>query len=472
MKVVIVGNGVAGIEAAIAVRQRLADAQITVVSEESAHFFSRTALMYVLAGQLTHEDTEPYERDLYARMGFVRVRARAVGVDTDGRRLLLAGGLDPVPYDRLLIACGSRPRRGPWPGSELVGIGHFVTHQDLAWLERELHGGPNRAGAAPDADAHLAHSTPDSPYQPRPAAAEQRGRRAQRAAVVGGGLIGIEVVETMVAAGLHPHFFIREEYFWPMAIDADESAWIAERMAEHGVQVHLGTGVDHFEADGAGNVAAVVDDGGQRHDIDCAVVAIGVVPNTDWLAGSGVALDERGGVVVGPDLSTSAPGVYAAGDCASVEWFNGVKRSEQLWYTGRDQGRLAARALLGDDVAYRRGHWYNSAKLFDIEYTTAGLVDFGFDDIWSWRFEEQGSVRSTTRICCRGDRVVGFNLLGRRWDHRVLIRWIAERRSLSWVLEHLADARFDTELVPPLAVPTQAIIAARQQASAHPAPAS
>lgn len=470
MRYVIIGNGVAGTEAAIALRRRDAQARIVVVSEESDHFFSRTALMYVLVGQLTHRDTEPYERDLYDRMGLERVRARAVGLDTQGRRVLLAGGLDPVPYDRLLVACGSRPRPAPWPRADLRGIGHFVTHQDLAWLERELYGGPSLAGGPDRADAHLAYSTPDSPYRRRPAAAEARGRVAATAAVIGGGLIGIEVVETMLARGLSPHFLIREDSFWPMALDAAEGAFIAQRLREHGVQVHLQTEVEAFEDDGQGNLAAVRTADGQRLDAEVCVVAIGVAPNTEWLAGSAVQRDAGGGIVVGPDLQTSAPGVYAAGDCASVAWFDGSRRPEQLWYTGRDQGRVAARAMLGDEVGYRRGHWYNSAKLVDIEYTTAGLVDFGYDDLWSWTHEETGAVRSSTRVCCRGDRVVGFNLLGRRWDHTVLIRWIAERRSLPWVLEHLGEASFDTELVPRLVLGADRVEQARQAALAATTP--
>ncbi|MCB9781222.1 MAG: FAD-dependent oxidoreductase [Alphaproteobacteria bacterium] len=456
---VIIGNGVAGIEAAIALRRRHEDARITLVSEESEHFFSRTALMYILAGQLTHRDTEPYERDLYARMGFTRVRARAIGVDPAARSVRLAGDLAPLSYDRLLIASGSRPRPAPWPGGDLPGIGTFVTHQDLAWLERELHGGPGRGGAAPAADAHLSASTDDSPYRQRPVARTLRGSPPQNPMVIGGGLIGIEVIETMLAAGLKPRFVIREEFFWPMAIDAAESAWIQERLREHGVDVLTATQIERFEGDGA--VERAVLDSGQTVPCDLCVVAIGVMPNTDWLADSGIERDPGGGIVVGPDLRSSAPGVYAAGDCASVTWFNGSRRPEQLWYTSRDQGRVAAAAMSGDDVAYKRGHWYNSAKLIDIEYTTAGLVDFGYDDLWSWFHEERGAVRSTTRIVCRpgeGDqaRVVGFNMLGRRWDHTVLIRWIAERRSLSWVLDHLSEARFDTELVPPLRIPPEA----------------
>ena len=140
MRIVIIGNGVAGIEAALAVRSREPEWEVTLVSEESDHFFSRTALMWVFSGQMSQRDIEPLERDAYARLGFRRVRARATGIDVAEHRVMLAGGLPAIPYDRLLIACGSRPRPGPWPGSDARGVGHFVTMQDLEWYEREVHG--------------------------------------------------------------------------------------------------------------------------------------------------------------------------------------------------------------------------------------------------------------------------------------------------------------------------------------------
>jgi NADPH-dependent 2,4-dienoyl-CoA reductase/sulfur reductase-like enzyme len=452
MRVVIIGNGVAGIEAALTVREREPGWEITIISEESDHFFSRTALMWVFSGQMSHRDIEPLERDAYDRLGFGRVRARAQGIDVPGRRVLLAGGLEPVPYDRLLIACGSRPRPGPWTGSDARGVGHFVTMQDLAWLEREVHGGASRGGGPPRPDEHLRASSDESPYRFREVAAEHRGRLARKPAVIGGGLIGIEAVEVAVAAGLRPRFFIREEWFWPIALDARESEWIANRMRDHGVDVHLEHDVEALEADSVGNVIAVRTNEG-RYETDCVVVAIGVVPNTSWLTGSELDVEERGGIIVDQGLKTSAPDVFAAGDCASVQWFDGSRRPEQLWYTARDQGRVAGRGLLGDAAQYRRGTWYNSAKLMDIEYTTAGLVNWNLDDEESWFFEEKGEVRSTTRLVVRDGQVVGFNMLGRRWDHSVLTRWIEERRSLAWVLGHLNEASFDTELVPALRAP-------------------
>ena len=360
MRIVIIGNGVAGIEAALAVRKREPDWGITIVSEESDQFFSRTALMWVFSGQMSHRDIEPLERDAYERLGFLRVRARATAVDTAKRLVMLAGGRDPIAYDRLLIAAGSRPRPGPWPGSDARGVGYFVTLQDLAWYEREVHGGASLGGEPPRPEAHLSASSADSPYRLREVAAARRGRLASQPSVIGGGLIGIEAVEVAVAAGLRPRFFIRDEWFWPIALEPRESQWIAERMGAHGVDVHLEHDVESLDADADGNVVAVRTNEG-RYETDCVVVAIGVIPNTSWLTSSGIELDERGGIIVDDGLQSSAPGVFAAGDCASVRWFDGTRRPEQLWYTARDQGRVAGRRLLGDTPRYERGPWYNSA---------------------------------------------------------------------------------------------------------------
>ena len=449
MRVAIVGNGVAGIEAALAIRRKEPSWEVAIVSEESDHFFSRTALMYVLCGQLSPQQIEPYERDLYERMRFTRVRARATALDPSRKALVLAGR-DPLPYDKLILACGSRPRPSPWGLPR--GAGHFVTLQDLEWLEREMHGGPGRGGRAPNADAH-----PDiagSPYARREALRDRRGTPPQHPVVIGGGLIGIEVVETMLAAGMRPRFIFREDWFWPVSLDPEEARFIAERLQEHGVDVELCTNVIRFEVDPDGNIQGVLTDCG-AHRADLLVIAIGVEPNTQWLAGSGVSLDQEGGIVVGPDLSTSVPDVFAAGDCTSVVWCIGCQRPEQLWYTARDQGRVAARAILGEQVSYDRGTWYNSAKLMDVEYTTVGLVNQPGDRNWSW--EERGRVRSRVRIVHDdAHTVLGMNLFGRRWDDAILRRWIEEKRALRWVVDHLPEASFDTEMVPPLRIPREA----------------
>jgi NAD(P)H-nitrite reductase large subunit len=440
VRVVIVGNGVAGIEAALVVRKNDPKAEIAIVSEESDHFFSRTALMYVLAGQMSYRDIEPYERDLYRSQRWVRVRARATGLDAKAQTLTLAGK-DPLPYDRLLIACGSRPRPGPWAGADLAG--HFVTLQDLAWLEDSLHARP----------------APGRPPDPLEAAGSVYGRRRptprrpRAAVVIGGGLIGAEVVETLLAArGIETHFVIREDWFWPIALDQSEAAWIAAAFASHGAKVHLDHEVESLQAGADGLLRAVKTD---RGEISCelCVIAIGVVPNTEWLAGSPIELDHSHGILVQDGLETSAPNVFAAGDCASVRGFDGQHRPEQLWYTARDQGRIAGRRLLGEAASYRRGVWYNSAKLMDVEYTTVGLVNMNQPEERNYTFKETGPVESHVRIVTSKDRVIGFNLLGRRWDHSTLVRWIERGLALDEILPRFHEASFDTEFVPPLALP-------------------
>ncbi|HJS59490.1 MAG TPA: NAD(P)/FAD-dependent oxidoreductase [Vicinamibacteria bacterium] len=415
MHYVILGNGVAGIEAALALRRRDAEARISLVSDEHDHFFSRPALMYVLCGQLRLQDTEPYDRGLYERMGFERVRGRVQRLDTAARLLHLEAG-PSLGYDKLLIAAGSRGRRAPWPGAEGPGLHYFVTLRDLEGLDRHA-------------------------------------RQGDHAVVIGGGLIGVEVAEILHDRGLRVTFVIRENWYFPLALDSRESRLVAEHMGEAGIDVRLGANVDEILRHPDGRVRGVRVGGGE---VPCDLVAsaIGVVPNTDFLRTSGLSLSKGGAVEVDDTLRTGSLDVWAAGDCANVTWADGSRRPEQLWYTARDQGRAAALSMLGDEVRYRRGTWYNSAKFFDIEWTTAGWVPVLLDwdntpidpgpGVRSWFQRVPGRFESQ-RIVLKDERVVGFNMLGSRWNHEPLLEWIHERRGLDYVLKRLHEAQFDEE---------------------------
>lgn len=409
MRYVIVGNSIAGIEAAIALRNRDATAEIVVVSAEHDHPFARVSLMYLFAGQLSLRDTEFHDRDLYARMRFTRVRDRVTAVDSAQKQLQLAQG-PPLAYDKLLLAVGSVARRLPTPGAyEGPGVHHFVTLSDLEALDRAA-----RPGMA--------------------------------VAVIGGGLIGVEVAEVLHARGLRTHFLIREPWYFPVALDLAEAELVAEHLRRHGVDCRTGTSVQAIRrAD-----RLRLDLGGEELAVDLVVATVGVVPATDFLRGGGVALADNGAIETGDSLqSTSAPDVWAAGDCANVRWPDGSRRPEQLWYTARDQGRAAARAMLGDEIVYRRGTWYNSAKFFDVEYTTAGFLPTRTPGPgWSSWFQRLPDRCVSQRIVCRDGVVVGFNALGSRWDHQRWMQWIHERRPLDWVLAHMDEARFDEEFMP------------------------
>lgn len=406
---VIIGNGVAGINAALEIRRQDATAEISIISYESDHFFSRTALMYLFCGQLSERCVEPYERDLYKRENFQRVRGRVERLDPVANSLVLESG-ETIGYDSLLIACGSKPFMLPYPGTDLDGVCNFVTLQDLEEMRR-------------------------------------LAARSKKAVVIGGGLIGIEAIEVLSQAGIDCTFLIREDYFWPVALSKAEGDMVSAHMEQHGIKVALGTLAEEIVGSD-GKVVGVKTDSGETLAADMVVFAIGVAPNTDFLKDSGVELDERGGIVVNQRLQTSAESIFAAGDCATVEWFNGVKRPEQLWYTGRDQGRIAGANMLCADGSlkeYNRATFYNSAKFFDIEYTTAGFVNFAFDGERDWYQREPDSEISQRVTFLPDGTVIGFNMLGSRWDHRPLVRWVEEKRHIHWVLDHLSEATYDEE---------------------------
>lgn len=415
MHYVIVGNGVAGMEAALALRRRDDEARISLISDEHDHFYSRPALMYVLAGQLDLRATEPYDRALYERLRFERLRGRVVRLDHERRTLHFEDGRN-TGYDRLLLAVGSRGRPAPWPGAEGPGVHHFVTLADLAGLERDA-------------------------------------RRGQRAAIVGGGLIGVEVAEVLHDRGLHVSFLIREPWYFPVALDEQEAALVSEHMRAQGIDVRLGVNVDEVLRGTDGRPRALRL-GAEELPADLVVAAIGVVPNTGFLQGGALALARNGAIEVDDSLRTNLPDVWSAGDCANVTWADGSRRPEQLWYTARDQGRAVAAAMLGDTLRYARGTWYNSAKFFDLEYTTAGWVPVSksFDgapltpdpELRTWFQRVPGRFESQ-RVIVKGERVVGFNFVGGRWNHEPLLQWIHERRPLPWVLARLGEAQFDEE---------------------------
>jgi NADPH-dependent 2,4-dienoyl-CoA reductase/sulfur reductase-like enzyme len=426
MHYVIVGNSIAGVEAALTLRRRDESARITVVSSESAHPFARTAMMYVFCGQLRLQDTEFVDRGTWDRMRVKAVHDRVVRVDAAEHRVVLERGA-PIHYDRLLLAVGSVARRLPYPGAyDGTGVHHYVTLAD--------HDGLDAAA-----------------------------KKGMRAAVIGGGLIGVEVTEVLHLRGLRTHWLVREAWTWPVALDRGEAAVVEAHVAHHGVDVRTGFSVSQLERVGD---HIRLSSGGQSLDVDLVIGAIGVMPNTAFLVGSDVALGPDGSILTGDDLqSTSAPDVFAAGDCACVTWADGARRPETLWYTGRDQGRAAAAAMVGDAVRYRRGTWYNSAKFFDLEYTTAGYVPVAESERraptpgrWQTWFQRHPEESASLRIVVKDDRVVGFNALGRRWSTEVWLRWIQERRALPWVLAHLQDSTFDEEFTPPFPVLDTAIL--------------
>ncbi len=393
MHYVIIGNGVAGITAAFALRDRDPRARISVISGESDYFISRTALMYAFMDRLNLRDLEPFERKSYDAKKIERIRGWVtdLGVNT----VTLNNGRQ-INYDKLLLATGSVPIQPNWPGLETVKAGavNFVSLQDLE-------------------------------------ACEEFVPTTRRAVVAGGGLIGVELVECLTHHGIEVDFLVRDSWYWPMALAKEEGDIIAAHMRRHGVKLYLNQEITQVTADAKGRASAVRTN--QNIEFPCQMlgICIGVRPAIDWLRGVTTAR----GIQVANNFQTSLPNVWAAGDCAELP----NAQIEQIWYSAKRQGELAAKAMLGDTVNYQAPLFYNSAKFFDIEYTTVGAAA-------SESFFHQVPGKDISfRIMHENGAVTGFNMLGSRWDHTYFENWIHERRTLKEVLANLHQAQFDVE---------------------------
>ena len=409
MKVVIIGNGVAGITCANTVREREFDAEITVIGEETKFFFSRTALMYAYMDLMEKRDLEPHERDSYKRQNITLLHDSVVNLDHKAKTIKTKNG-EILNFDKLVFAVGAKPNMFPWPGIDAVkeGIVNFVSMQDLEACES------------------LTPST-------------------KKAVVVGGGLIGIELVECLIHHGVEVTFLIREPFFWPVALGKEEARFVTEHMKEHGVNVVYEDELAEVLSDSNGRVSGIKTKNGQNFDCQMLGVAIGVRPNIAPIKNFKDKPKLGRGIVVDQTLKTSLDDVYACGDCAEIHAPNQDKPLiELIWYSAKRQGKLAAENLLGDQVAYEPPIFFNSSKFFEIEYTTVGQV-MSLPNGTPTLYLRVPNKNSSLRIVHDNTKVLGFNALGSRWDHELLEKWIANRRSPEYCLAHLKQAQFDVE---------------------------
>lgn len=404
---VIVGNGISGVTAARFVR-KMSDARITMISAETDHFFARTALMYVYMGHLRYRDTKPYEDDFWPKNRIDLVRDFVEEIDPDAHRLRLRSGAT-VPYDRLLLALGSVPDRPGRPGEDADGVQGLYSWQDLERLERY-------------------------------------SRDAEKAVVVGGGLIGIELAEMLHSRHIPTTFLVREDRYMGHVLPPEESAIVEGELHRHRIDLRLGAELDAVLPDATGRVRAVVTTGGE--EIPCRLVGltIGVRPNIDVVRRS--KIETNRGVLVNEFFETSAPDVYAVGDCAEFRRDGiGHRRIEQLWYTGRRHGQTVAYTLCGRRTAYDRGIFFNSAKFFTVEYQTYGCVTpvpSGGESTLVWRHPEENRL-IRINYAAESGRVLGFNVMGVRFRQDVCERWIRTGLRIDEVLARLSEANFDPE---------------------------
>ena len=409
--VVIIGNGIAGITAARHIRKK-SDNKITVISGESEHFFSRTALMYIYMGHMKYEHTKPYENGFWKKNRIDLLHDLVTDIDTGQKKVILKEG-SPLSYDALIIAAGSKPNKFGWPGQDLPQVQGLYSKQDLEKLEKNA---PNN-------------------------------KVCKRAVIVGGGLIGIEMAEMLLSRNIPVTFLIREESFWNGILPQEDSEMITRHIFKHHVDLRLGMNLKEIKEDANGNVKSItVAETGEEIECDIVGLTAGVSPNIDFLKNT--SIETKHGVLVNRQLETNISGVYAIGDCAEQHEGIGNRRPiEAVWYTGRMMGETVAQTICGNKRDYNPGHWFNSAKFFDIEYQTYGWV-FAAPREGETHFHWKHADDDKCMTVCYDSAsrlFLGINTFGIRLRHETMDKWLTEGRDVDYVIQHLKEANFDPE---------------------------
>ena len=315
---VIIGAGPAAINAIETIRALDGGrSSITLVCDEPA--YARMALPYWLAASIPEAHTRTGDAAYFERLGVAtRFGVRVASVDPRGRTLTLGDGAT-LAFDDLLIATGSSPVRPAIEGAGLPGVQPLWTLADTARaLER--------------------------------AATVEAAGRTPRVVLVGAGFIGGIVLNAMHKRGWHVTVVEREAHVLPRMLDPTAAGHVQRWLALRDVPVHVGATVRRFVQQPDHQTAVELSDG-RALAADLVILATGIRPNLDLVAGSGIATGE--GIVVDDRLRTNFAHVYAGGDVAQGPVLFGAESAvHPIQPTAVDHGRVAGANMAGHDVRY------------------------------------------------------------------------------------------------------------------------
>jgi 3-phenylpropionate/trans-cinnamate dioxygenase ferredoxin reductase subunit len=355
-RIVIIGASLAGARAADFLRRENWPGQIVLIGNEPELPYERPPLSKtVLLGKDQPDVTQLHDQAWYDERNIeLRLGTEATAIDTAAHTVTLDDGTE-VGYDKLLIATGSRVRKLDVPGADLPGVHYLRTAAESKALS----------------DAYAAKP---------------------RVVVIGAGWIGLETAATARQRGCEVTVVEPQATALASVVGQQVGDIYAELHRSHGVELRFNTGVEGFEGDS--QVTGVKLSSGEVLPADLVIVGVGVQPNTELAEAAGIKVasrEEGSGILTGPDLQTSVPGVYAAGDV--VRWDHpllGYSIRVEHWQNAMDSGKAAAQAMVGKEVSQ-------------------DALPYFFSDQYDLGMEYTGDVPrgTSTHVVLRGDPASG-----------------------------------------------------------------
>jgi NADPH-dependent 2,4-dienoyl-CoA reductase/sulfur reductase-like enzyme/rhodanese-related sulfurtransferase len=408
MKVIIVG-GVAG-GASCAARLRRLDEKCEILMVERGPYvsYANCGLPYHVGGSIEKESSLLVATEATFREQFAidcRTRCEVVGISSEEKTVELknhvTGEVTTEHYDKLVLSPGAAPIRPPLPGIDLPGIFSVRTVPDARnmrqWLERDT--------TIPSGmDKYTGYQTVTKP---------------QRAVVVGGGFIGLEMVENLVHRGLEVTLIERLNQVMP-PLDPEMANLVQGYMTKHGVRLELNDGVAEFKQ-AAGGELEVVTSSGKAHPADIVILAIGVRPETALGTMAGIEIGERGGIRVDEHMRTTNPDIFAVGDAVEViDFVTGGWSLVALAGPANRQGRIAADVIAGRDSRFRGTQGTSICRIFEAAIAQTGVSEKTLRQLGETDFEKIYLYPNSHAGYYPGAKMLAIKVLFRKSDGRLL----------------------------------------------------
>ena len=356
--VLIIGNGITGVTAALQIRKNQPTWKITIISGESQYFYSRPALMYLFMGHMRWNDLKPYSDDKWAQQEIELIHKWVLSINPEQKNVALDDGRT-IRFDKLLLATGSQPNRFGWPGQSLKQVQGLYCLQDLEKLETNLSS-------------------------------------VQKAVIVGGGLIGVELAEMLHSRNRHVVILCRERHYWDNVLPTEEAQLVTKVIQEHGIDVRLSSELQRILGDTNNNVTGV--ELKDSEEIVCQFVGLtaGVSPNIDLIKPTNIA-HERG-ILVDNSFRSSVKNVFAADRAkARCELAAKFGASTFLFESGSELEAAMTQTLPhGLDYCIEAGGSTESIELgFSLVNADSGKLLFASHPPAGQKITKQASVRAT-----------------------------------------------------------------------------
>jgi nitrite reductase (NADH) large subunit len=403
MKHLIIGNGIAGVQASEVIRKLDPDCEITLIGEENFLPYSRPMIGLLLEGRIPADFMVIRKDDFFRSLRIRHHMAERVEQVVPERREARISTGKTYLFDRLLIATGADPLTIKAEGMDL---------KNIFFMRNEAH------------VSRIAQALP----------------KAERALVIGCGLVGLKAAQALRQRGLEVAVVEKMGHPLPLVADPRGADIISKVLNRMGLKILTNTEVRAFE--GKGKVERAVLSDGSKISCDLVVMAVGFRPAISFMPAGSVRV--RDGILVNRYLETDIKGVYAAGDVAEsldVAW--NESRVNPIWPVAAEQGLIAGMNMAGRKVAYPGSLGRNVFRIGDVDLLTGGRVNPSTDGSFTVLTTEDRRRNTYRKLVFQNDILVGLVMVNAIEQGGVLLSLIHRKTPVTIRKEILIDPSFN-----------------------------